>query len=334
MPARPDLSRRDWMRSGLGLLAAGAFGGPAAAMLPAAATLLVPGPAGGPLARIAHPLGEALARGASTAVRLNEMVLGGPDGVTAANRFATEGAPDGRTLLLLPGAAALARLVGDPRARYDAAGSLPVCAVQGTAVVVGRTGFAGAGASPRLGFAAPDMAGAAALLGLDLLGLHASPVIGLAGLAPEAALAQGLAEAVLLTGPDLPARLAAAGAQPWFTLEPAGARDPLLPAVPSVHDYALDGPLALRAALTAAAACARLQAALVLPALTPANLVAAWRSAAQRWVEDETRQGLAPGLRPLAGADAAPLVAALSPPPGATLAYREWLMKRLNWRPD
>ncbi|RAI60564.1 hypothetical protein [Roseicella frigidaeris] len=334
MPARPDLSRRDWLRSGLGLLAAGAIGGPAAAMLPAAATLLIPGPEDGALARIAHPLGGALARGASAALRMNEMVLGGPDGVTAANRFATEAAPDGRMLLLLPGAAALARMVGDPRARYDATGCLPVCAVQGPALVVGRAAFTATGPAPRLGLAAPDMAGAAALLGLDLLGLHASPVVGLGGLPAEAALAQGLAEAVLLTGPDLPARLAATGGQPWFTLEPAGQRDPHFPTLPSVHDYALDGPPPLRAALIAASACARLQAALVLPALTPANLVAAWRSAVQRWLEDETRQGLAPGLRALAGADAAPLVAALSPPPGATLAYREWLLKRLGWRPD
>src|SRR3954468_21255734 len=113
MPVRPTLPRRGWLLAGLGALGAGS----ARAMLPAAATLLVPGPEDGPFARFAGRLGTSLARGATTAIKLNRAVLGGPDGVTAANRFATEGAPDGRTLLVLPGLATLARLVGDPRAR-------------------------------------------------------------------------------------------------------------------------------------------------------------------------------------------------------------------------
>ena len=112
-------------------------------MLPAVATLLVPGPEDGGFARFAGRLAASLGRGATTAIILRSTVLGGPDGVTAANRFATEGAPDGRTLLVLPGLAALARMIGDPRARFDAAGWLPVCAAQGSAVVVGRDGDAG-----------------------------------------------------------------------------------------------------------------------------------------------------------------------------------------------
>ncbi|TCZ65934.1 hypothetical protein [Roseicella aquatilis] len=332
MHAHPALSRRTAL---LGGLAAGlACAGPARALLPPAATLLVPGPEDGPHARLADRFGASLARSVTTAMRLRQTVLGGPDGVTAANRFATEGAPDGRTLLLLAGAAPLARLIGDPRARFDAAGWLPVCAVQGSAVVAGRDALPGPGTAPRFGFAASDTAGAAVLLGLDMLGLQASPVPGLAPQRPEAALAQGQVDAVLLTGSDIALRLAAVGARPWFTLEAPGARDPALTDVPSLFDLLLGGPPELRLALGAAAACARLRAALVLPALTPATLVADWRGAAQRWLDEEGRQLLSPWLRILTGIEAGPLLAALTPPPAAVVAYREWLLRRLNWRPD
>lgn len=334
MQARPILSRRAGLLAGFGALAQAALPGPARAMLPAVATLLVPGPEDGGFAHLADRLAASLGRGATTAIILRSTVLGGPDGVTAANRFATEAAPDGRTLLVLPGLAALARMVGDPRARFDAAGWLPVCAAQGSAVVVGREAMPPAGAAPRFGLAGPDMPGAAALLGCDLLGLAASPVLGPASMRLEAALGQGMVEAALLTGTDLPARIAAIGGRPWFTLEPAGMRDPLLPETPSLFDLPLGGGAELRAAAYAATGCTRLQAALVLPALTPANLVAAWRGAAQRWLDEETRLGWRPGLRPLPGAEAAPLLAALGPPPAVLLAYREWLLRRLNWRAD
>ncbi|MBV1799805.1 hypothetical protein [Siccirubricoccus sp. G192] len=325
-------------RRGLLLGAAAAtLPGRAGAMLPATAKLLVPGPEDGPLARWSERLAAALARGATSAVSLERSVLGGADGVTAANRFATQAAPDGRTLLVLPGAAAQARLVGDPRARFDAAGWLPVCAMQGIAVVAGR-GFPAAGAPLRLGLPAADAPGAAALLGLDLLGVTATPVLGLSPDQAEAALAQGAVEAILLQGAEVPARLAALQARPWFTLDAAGARDSTLPETPALPDLAASGaapPSApLWAAFHAAAAAARLRAALVLPALTPANLVALWRGAAQRWQEEESRAGLPAGLRIRTGAEAAPLLAALVPPAAATLAYRDWLRRRLNWRPE
>ncbi|MFZ4407590.1 MAG: hypothetical protein ACOYOH_09625 [Paracraurococcus sp.] len=334
IPSPQGLRRRDWLLAGLGAAAGTGLPGPAGAALPTAATLLVPGPEGGAFARFADRLGASLARGATTAIALQTTVLGGVDGVTAANRFATEGAPDGRTLLVLPGLAALARMVGDPRARFDAAGWLPVCAAQGSAVVVGREAMPAPGATPRFGLAAADMPGAAALLGCDLLGLAASPVLGLVPPRAETALGQGVVEAALLAGTDVPARMAAVGARPWFTLEPPGMRDPLLPEVPSLFELVRGGAPELRGAALAAAGCARMQAALVLPALTPANLVAAWRSAAQRWLDEETRLGWAPGIRPLAGADSASLLAALSPAPAVALAYREWLLRRLNWRAD
>jgi hypothetical protein len=334
MHARPGPTRRGWLRVGIGAAAGLALGGPARGMLPTAAMLLVPGPENGPFARLAARLAASLTRGATTAIRLGHTALGGPDGVTAANRFVTEGAPDGRTLLLLPGPAPLARMVGDPRARFDATGWLPVCAVQATAMVVGREAMPASGGTPRFGLGGPDMPGAVGLLGLDLLGVAASPVLGLPPPRAEAALAQGVVEAALLHGADIPARLAAIGARPWFTLEPAGMRDPALPEVPTLLDLPLGGSPELRAGFAAAAACVRLQAALVLPALTPADVVASWRGAAQRWLEEEARQGWPPGVRALPAAEAAPLVAALAPPPAAALAYREWLLRRLNWRAD
>ena len=89
----------------------------------------------------------------------------------------------------------------------------------------------------------------------------------------------------------------------------------------------------LRVAAQAAAAAARLHAALVLPALTPADRVALWRGAAARWQDEDARSAAASGLRPLSGAEAAPLLsAALKPPPEAVLAYRDWLLRRLHWR--
>ncbi|WP_043359903.1 hypothetical protein [Belnapia sp. F-4-1] len=322
--ARP--TRRRLLATALAALPAPAF-----ALLPATATLLVPGPEDGPLADWSNRLAAALARGSTAAVMLERSVLGGPDGVTAANRFATAAAPDGRSLLVLPGAAAQARLVGDQRARFDGAGWVPVCAAQGPALLAGRGRPPAATAPLRLGLAAPDQAGAAALLGLDLIGHAATPVLGLAGARADTALAQGMVEAVVMQGGNGLARLAALGAQPWFVLDEQ--RDPSLPEVPAVTELATGGDSTLRAGLLAAAANARLLGAVLLPALTPGDLVALWRAAAQRWLEEE-RATLSPGIRLSAGADLAPVFSPLAPPPEAVLAYREWLFRRLRWKPD
>ncbi|WP_149540770.1 hypothetical protein [Siccirubricoccus phaeus] len=293
---------------------------PARAVLPAAAELLVPGPGDGPLAQWAVRLAASLARGATTAVALHPVVLGGPDGVTAANRFATAAAPDGRALLVLPGAALQARLIGDPRARFEASGWLPVCGAEAPVLLAGPHAPPARGAPPaRIALPTPDHPGMAALLALDLLGVPARPVAGLGGPAAEAALREGAVNALLLQGADAPARLAALGLQPWLALD--AALGPLLETA---------GPPELRAALLIAAAHARLQAMVVLPALTPGNTVALWRGAAQRWVE-EGRAALVPGLRLLPGAE----YPQLAPPPESTsLAYRGWLQRRLGWRAD
>ncbi|MFC7608702.1 hypothetical protein [Teichococcus aestuarii] len=74
-----------------------------ASLAPDSATLLLPGPEGGAAAQWARGVAAGLARGLPHAVALRTVTLGGPDGVTAANRFATLEAGDGRTLLVLPG---------------------------------------------------------------------------------------------------------------------------------------------------------------------------------------------------------------------------------------
>jgi hypothetical protein len=329
----PAGRRRVLRAAGAAGLAAAAL--PARAALPGAATLLVPGPDDGAHERWSSRLAASVARGGTAAVGVQRKVLGGPDGVTAANRFSALVEPDGRTLLVLSGGAAQARLVGLPRARFDASGWLPVCAAEGLAVLAGRApasaAVAGAGAV-RVALAGPDAPGAAALCGLAMMGVDAVPVPGLGPLQAEAALLEGSVDAVLLHGPEVPARLHALGARPWFTLDAAGTRDAALPDVPCMSELA-SGPTVLRAAARAVAAAARLHAALVLPALTPADRVASWRAAATRWADEEARTGAAAGTRPLAGAEAAPLLsAALAPPPEAALAYRDWLQQRFNWR--
>lgn len=307
----------------------------ARAVLPGMASLLVPGPEDGGLARWARRLAEALVRGATVAVTLEQVVLGGPDGVTAANRFATVAGPDGRTLLVLTGAAVQARLVGEKRAHFDPAGWLPVCAVQALALVAGRRPMppAGRNAPLRLGLGASDAAGMAALFGLDLLGFAVTPVPGLGPQQAEGALLQGAVDAIVLAGADASARLAALRALPWCSLDPlaaerdGGMRDPSAADAPALLALAAGTPAPQFAALRAACAAATTAAAVVLPALTPANLVALWRAAAQRWLEEEAR--IAPaGLRLCSGVEAAPLLAGLAPGPEALLAYREWLLRR------
>ncbi len=251
----------------------------AQALLPGNASLLVPGPEGGTHARWAERLAQAIATGAPTALQVQAEVLGGADGVTAANRFATEAAPDGRSLLVLTGAAAQARLAGDSRAKFDNAGWLPVCASLGCAVVAGRGPRPARGGAPlAVALGGPEGSGPAALLAMDLLGLAAAPLTG----NPTQHWRDGTAGALLLSGSAVPARLAALGAEPWFVLDAAaGERDPALPDVPALADLAPAQAPALLAACRAAGAAARLLAGLVLPALTPADQVALWRIAVQ-----------------------------------------------------
>ena len=90
----------------------------ATSLVPESVTVLAPGPDGGMAEQLATRAAGALARGLVRAAALRVSVLGAPDGITAANRFASATLRDGPVLLLLPGFAVQAQLVGDSRARY------------------------------------------------------------------------------------------------------------------------------------------------------------------------------------------------------------------------
>src|SRR6266568_3931148 len=156
---------------------------------PQTVRLLVAGPEHGRLGRWADAIGPALAQALPPNTVVRGESAGGADGVTGANQFETRVAPDGATVLLLPGAAGMAWLVGDPRARYDAAHWLPVMAGITAGVVASRVPASALAPGAKLRVAASTPIGheLPALLGIDLLGLQSVPVFGLQE--PEAALA-------------------------------------------------------------------------------------------------------------------------------------------------
>ncbi|HEX5328095.1 MAG TPA: hypothetical protein VFW75_15620, partial [Acetobacteraceae bacterium] len=104
---------------------------------PDGAELLIAGPDGGLLDRWCRVLAPALGRSlpAGTAVRL--VREGGADGVTGANQFEVRALHDGSCALLTPGEAAIAWLVGDPRAQFDVGGWVPVLAGTAPSLLVG-----------------------------------------------------------------------------------------------------------------------------------------------------------------------------------------------------
>ncbi|HWX46786.1 MAG TPA: hypothetical protein VNZ61_01865 [Roseomonas sp.] len=328
------LGRRDCLGFGAlaltGLSGARAAAQPQpAALVPDSATLLLPGPEGGAAAQWAQGVATGLARGLPHAVALRSLVLGGPDGITAANRFATMEGGDGRVLLVMPGSAAHARLIGESRAQFDPEGWLPICVSWQGALLAGRGPWPPTGGRPlRLALPAPDAPETAALLALDLLGHPAVPIFNLAGPAAAAAIAAGEADALVIAAPSALRRAAAMGLTGWLELEVPGRRDH--PELPSTAE-ASARPVPLAAA-EAGFAALRLRAALMLQRLTSADVVAAWRRAALRWQEDESHQPAETTALALVGAEARSLTAALTPPAPAVLAYREWLLRRLGFQ--
>jgi hypothetical protein len=92
----------------------------AAVPFPEGATILVAGPDGGRLGRWGDAVASALDATLPPGTKVRATCTGGIDGVTGANQFEARVAPDGTTVLLVPGAAALDWLVGDQRAHFDA----------------------------------------------------------------------------------------------------------------------------------------------------------------------------------------------------------------------
>ncbi len=304
---------------------------PAATGLPEGAAILVAGPPQGRLDRWADLLIPALGRAMPSAFAgpsaqpVIRSIVGGVDGVTGANQFEARVMPDGGTALLLPGAAAMAWLVGDPRAQFDAARWVPAWAGLASAVLVSRVPLS-PGGSLRVGGAHPAGPTLPALLALDMLGIAVTPSDDKA------------ADAVFLSGQG--ARVAATAQQgmaPVLTLgtiDPAGnwQRDPAFPAVPTAVEAASRRapPTAMLAALRAASAAAMLDAALVLPQLSPANWVALWRRACAEAsaTPDLLDEAAALGVRTASAPATATLMTSIAADVPTLLALRSWLDTR------
>lgn len=332
-------------RAALALLSAATFAAVARAdgALARAPSLLVAGPPGGRLDRWARALTVAVTPALPVGTHLQTDTVGGDDGVTGANQFATRVTPDGNTVLLAPGDAALAWLVGDPRARFDVAKWLGVAAGIAPAVVCGRVAAGRPGERIRVGLSGPVGADLASLLGLELAGLAATPVFGVLdqGAAIQA-LASRAVDAVLLRGAGVAANLgplAQVGVTPLFTLGAVGGdgRDALLPEVPNLVEFAQARGAAPAAALLAGwrgvAAAAQAEYALVLPQLTPAALVALWRQAGSQAAASPALHDAAGGTSSIGGPAAHALAQALAPDVPAITELRAWLASRMGWRP-
>jgi hypothetical protein len=311
--------------------------------------LLVAGPQDGALNHWADALLPALEQSLPPDTSIKRLEVGSADGVTGANQFEARGSPDGLTVMLAPGQAVLAWMVGDPRAQFDVARWVPVIAGTSVGIVVGRPTVLAPDGRARIAAAGPASADLAALLGIHLLGARMEPVFGLADPgAARSAFSQGAVDALLLHGhgvPDQLATLAAVGAQKLFTLgtfddEGHMVRDPEYPDVPHFAElYAArtgNKPSgALYQAWRATAAATQLDFGLVLPQLTPAGMVSLWRRAGVDAVASLGVQAAAAtvAVRPLGGLGATANTAALVVTSAALQELRAWLASRFDWRP-
>src|SRR6185437_5273353 len=139
-------------RAGAVLAAPGATTPPT---FPESPRLLVAGPSDGALNHWADALQPALEQSLPADTSIRRLEVGGADGVTGANQFEVRGVPDGMTVMLVPGQAALAWMVGDPRAQFDVGHWVPVVAGTTPAIVVGKQTVLRDIAAVRIGAAAP-----------------------------------------------------------------------------------------------------------------------------------------------------------------------------------
>jgi hypothetical protein len=321
----------------------------AAAPFPDNPRLLVAGPEDGVLNRWADALQPALGQSLPPDTAIRRVEIGSADGVTGANQFEVRGVPDGMTLLLVPGQATLAWMVGDSRAQFDVGHWVPVMAGMTPGIVVGRPGVLTSGARVRVaaaGAASLDLAG---LLGLQLLGVAIQPVFGITDVtAARSAFAQNAVDAVFLRGQRVPDQfnvLAASGALGLFTIgvlseAEQATRDPAFPDVAHFSELyqtrsgrAPSGPLFN--AWRAVAAAAQLDFGLVLQQLTPAAMVSLWRRAGADAAAAAAVQAVGTSLsvRLVAAPDATASTAATVASASTLTELRGWLAGQLNWKP-
>ena len=313
--------------------------------------LFVAGPSDGALNHWADALLPALEQSLPPDTSIRRVEIGSADGVTGANQFEARGAPDGQTVLLVPGQAAR---------RLD--GRRPTRAVRRRPLGAGHRRR-----QPRHRGRAPDGAGT----GWPRAGRRRRPgqlrPRGAAG-RPSArrptwsrcsawanrtrrssAFAQGAVDAVLLRGDRVPERfaaLAAAGAQPLFTLgvlDDDGhiGRDPAYPQVPHFGELVSDAdrqPAEWRAVRClerhrgGGKTGIRPGAAAAHPGVDGCALAARRRRCRRRHSACRRPRNWR-GVRPLAGLVATVNTSALAASAPAMTALRRWLASRLNWRP-
>ena len=264
---------------------------PVDAQIPDLPQLIVAGPDDGPLTPWADIIHAVIDRLSANGQKLQSRNVGGVDGVTAANQFEARTAPDGSTAMLTSGEPAIAWLVGDQRAQFDAGHWLPIVTGLTSGIVLSRSTLASHGGQFRLAIRNPKDLAIAARLGLSLLGVEITSVIATSD--PSASLQSGQADFAFIRGTDAVDSARDAdlhGMKPIFTLGMIGeagnlTRDPLISQVPHFPELAAKLPsspnmTSLLAAWRATAAAAQLEFALVLPWLSPAGTVAWWRKAA------------------------------------------------------
>lgn len=310
--------------------------------------LLVAGPEDGSLNRWADALQPALQQSLPPDTTIRRVEIGSADGVTGANQFEARGVPDGMTVLLVPGDATLAWMVGDPRAKFDVGKWVPVMAGMTSGVVVGRPNVS-SGARVRVGAASAASFDLTAMLGLHLLGVPIQPVFGITDFAAaQSAFAGNVVDVVFLHGqrvPDQYSALAAHGAQAQYTigmLDDAGrvTRDPLFPGVPHFAELcamrtgrAPGG--ALFDAWRAVAAAAQVDFGLVLQQLTPAAMVSLWRRAGADAAAALPVQvvGTSLNVRLVAAPGVTTNTVATTASASTLTELRGWLAGQLNWKP-
>jgi hypothetical protein len=316
---------------------------------PDGATMLVAGPSGGLMAQWCRAIRPTLAQSLAPGLPVRQTNVGGPDGVTGANEFDARIMPDGRTVLLTPGDAAITWLVGDPRAKFDVTHWVPVMACVTPAIVVARASAFAVPGVIRVAATTPAGLQLPGLLGIEMLGQRAQLVrVYQDERSLREAFAQHAIDAVLLRGHHVPQHagaLAQVGAVPAFTL---GAIDALgrlvrcaqFPEVPNLAEFYArrrgsmpGGPLF--EAWRAAAIAAQLEFGMELLTVTPADMVALWRHAgveASRAL-DVAALARSFAVRPIGGPEAMATSAALAVNAAALTSLRQWLAERFNWHP-
>ncbi len=313
--------------------------------------IMVCGPRGGRIDRWSRAVAQGLQAGLSPQRPLQLRRVGGQDGVTGANRLQALVVPDGRTAAMLPSDAIIAFLTGDPRVHFQPGEWIPVLAGVNAAVLVVRGGLPRlVDAAPiRLAAASPESPDLAALLAFQKLGVTTAPIFGLRGASAVArAFAAGEADAVLLTGEDVPADAASLSAEGGVAIGTLGvvderdrvAIDPLLSGLPTIQAIAdqrgvapLPPPLDL--AYRAVAAASRIDFLMVLPHLTMPATVAVWRQAADGASGSQALQAAAAASAvslTVAGAPAA--AAPFDIQADGLLALRQFLFQHFGWHPS